>query len=472
MEGEDAMGAPVSAETAVVRLNEIIGARATIARGVLDDHGRSEAYHASRPPDVVVFPETTQEVAEIVKLCGELGMPVVPFGAGTSLEGNAASVAGGVCIDFARMNRVLRVHDKDLDVVVQPGITRKQLNAHLRDTGLFFPIDPGADASIGGMTSTRASGTMAVRYGTMKDNVLALEVVLPDGRVIRTSQRARKSSAGYDLTRLLVGSEGTLGVITEITLKLHPWPQAISSAVCSFGRLDQAIDAAIEVIQSGIPVARMELLDEVMMRGINGYSKLGYREAPTLFFEFHGTEASVAEQAELAEAIATEHDGQGFQWARAAEDRTKLWHARDNTLYAGLSLKPGAKAMITDVCVPISRLTECLTETRRDIDANGLIAPVVGHVGDGNFHLLILIDQDNADEVARGKALHARLVARAIAMEGTCTGEHGIGTGKIGFLQDELGDAVDIMRGIKASIDPKGMMNPGKIFLPNAPVLA
>ncbi|MGM4904110.1 FAD-linked oxidase C-terminal domain-containing protein [Tardiphaga sp. 866_E4_N2_1] len=466
------MGAPVSAETAVVRLNEIIGARATIARGVLDDHGRSEAYHASRPPDVVVFPETTQEVAEIVKLCGELGMPVVPFGAGTSLEGNAASVAGGVCIDFARMNRVLRVHDKDLDVVVQPGITRKQLNAHLRDTGLFFPIDPGADASIGGMTSTRASGTMAVRYGTMKDNVLALEVVLPDGRVIRTSQRARKSSAGYDLTRLLVGSEGTLGVITEITLKLHPWPQAISSAVCSFGRLDQAIDAAIEVIQSGIPVARMELLDEVMMRGINGYSKLGYREAPTLFFEFHGTEASVAEQAELAEAIATEHDGQGFQWARAAEDRTKLWHARDNTLYAGLSLKPGAKAMITDVCVPISRLTECLTETRRDIDANGLIAPVVGHVGDGNFHLLILIDQDNADEVARGKALHARLVARAIAMEGTCTGEHGIGTGKIGFLQDELGDAVDIMRGIKASIDPKGMMNPGKIFLPNAPVLA
>ncbi|UFS76497.1 FAD-binding protein [Tardiphaga sp. 37S4] len=466
------MGAPVSAETAVVRLNEIIGARATIARGVLDDHGRSEAYHASRPPDVVVFPETTQEIAEIVKLCGELGMPVVPFGAGTSLEGNAASVAGGVCIDFARMNRVLRVHDKDLDVVVQPGITRKQLNAHLRDTGLFFPIDPGADASIGGMTSTRASGTMAVRYGTMKDNVLALEVVLPDGRVIRTSQRARKSSAGYDLTRLFVGSEGTLGVITEITLKLHPWPQAISSAVCSFGRLDQAIDAAIEVIQSGIPVARMELLDEVMMRGINGYSKLGYREAPTLFFEFHGTEASVAEQAELAEAIAAEHDGLGFQWARAAEDRTKLWHARDNTLYAGLSLKPGAKAMITDVCVPISRLTECLTETRRDIDANGLIAPVVGHVGDGNFHLLILIDQDNADEVARAKALHARLVARAIAMEGTCTGEHGIGTGKIDFLRDELGAAVDIMRGIKASIDPKGMMNPGKIFLPNAPVLA
>jgi D-lactate dehydrogenase (cytochrome) len=458
------MGAPVSVETVVGRLNEMMGARATTVRGVLDDHGRSEAYHASRPPDVVVFPENAQEVADIVRLCNELSMPVVPFGAGTSLEGNAASVAGGVCIDFSRMNRVLKVNDKDLDVVVQPGITRKKLNAHLRDTGLFFPIDPGADASIGGMSSTRASGTMAVRYGTMKDNVLALQVVLPDGRIIRTGSRARKSSAGYDLTRLFVGAEGTLGVITEITLKLHPWPQAISSAVCSFERLEQAIDTAIEVIQSGIPVARMELLDEVMMRGINGYSKLAYREAPTLFFEFHGTDASVAEQAELAEAIAAEHAGQGFQWARAAEDRTKLWHARDNTLYAGLSLKPGAKAMITDVCVPISRLTECLTETRRDIDENGLVAPVVGHVGDGNFHLLILIDQDDPDEVARAKALHARLVSRAIAMEGTCTGEHGIGTGKMKFLEEEHGEAVDVMRAIKSAVDPRQTMNPGKIF--------
>jgi D-lactate dehydrogenase (cytochrome) len=458
------MGAPVSVETVVGRLNEMMGAQATTVRGVLDDHGRSEAYHASRPPDVVVFPENAQEVADIVRLCNELSMPVVPFGAGTSLEGNAASVAGGVCIDFSRMNRVLKVNDKDLDVVVQPGITRKKLNAHLRDTGLFFPIDPGADASIGGMSSTRASGTMAVRYGTMKDNVLALQVVLPDGRIIRTGSRARKSSAGYDLTRLFVGAEGTLGVITEITLKLHPWPQAISSAVCSFERLEQAIDTAIEVIQSGIPVARMELLDEVMMRGINGYSKLAYREAPTLFFEFHGTDASVAEQAELAEAIAAEHAGQGFQWARAAEDRTKLWHARDNTLYAGLSLKPGAKAMITDVCVPISRLTECLTETRRDIDENGLVAPVVGHVGDGNFHLLILIDQDDPDEVARAKALHARLVSRAIAMEGTCTGEHGIGTGKMKFLEEEHGEAVDVMRAIKSAVDPRQTMNPGKIF--------
>lgn len=448
----------------VDRLKEILGVRVTTARGVLDDHGRSEAYHASRPPDVVVFPESTQEVAQVVQICSDFGIPVVPFGAGTSLEGNAASVAGGVCIDFSRMNRVLKINDKDLDVVVQPGITRKELNAYLRDTGLFFPIDPGADASIGGMSSTRASGTMAVRYGTMKDNVLALEVVLPNGRTIRTGKRARKSSAGYDLTRLFVGAEGTLGIITEITLKLHPWPQAISSAVCSFGRLDQAVDAAIEVIQCGIPVARMELLDEVMMRGINGFSKLGYREAPTLFFEFHGTDASVAEQAELAEAIAAEHEGQGFQWARAAEDRTRLWHARDNTLYAGLSLKPGAKAMITDVCVPISRLTECLTETRKDIDANGLIAPVVGHVGDGNFHLLILINPDDPAEVVRAKALHSRLVSRAIAMEGTCTGEHGIGTGKMAFLEDEHGEAVDVMRAVKTALDPQLTMNPGKIF--------
>jgi len=460
------MGVPISAATIIDRLIEMVGPRASVAPSVLNDHGRSEAYHASRPPDVVVFPETTLEVAQIVKLCAELGMPIVPFGAGTSLEGNAAAVAGGLCFDFSRMNKILNIHDKDMDVVVQPGITRKQLNAQLRDTGLFFPIDPGADASIGGMASTRASGTMAVRYGTMKDNVMALEVVLADGRVIRTSQRARKSSAGYDITRLFVGSEGTLGILTEITLKLHPWPQAISSAVCSFGTLHDAVETAIEIIQSGIPVARVELLDEVMMRGINGYSKLGYREAPTLFLEFHGTDAGVAEQAEFAQGITADHGGLGFEWASAAEDRTRLWHARDNTLYAGLSLRPGARAMITDVCVPISRLAECLVETRRDVDENNLIAPVVGHVGDGNFHMLILIDPADSEEVARAKSLHARMVARAIAMEGTCTGEHGVGLGKIGFLRDELGETVDVMRSIKAALDPKGLMNPGKIFLP------
>ncbi|MGO4712846.1 FAD-linked oxidase C-terminal domain-containing protein [Bradyrhizobium sp. 2TAF24] len=460
------MGLPLDTASLLDSLTRMVGPRATTARGVLEQHGRSEAYHASRPPDVVVFPETTQEVAEIVRLCARVGMPIVPFGAGTSLEGNAAALSGGLCFDFARMNRVLKVHDKDMDVVVQPGITRKQLNAQLRDTGLFFPIDPGADASIGGMSSTRASGTMAVRYGTMKDNVMALEVVLADGRIIRTGGRARKSSAGYDLTRLFVGAEGTLGVITEITLKLHPWPQAISSAVCSFPTLHDAVETAISIIQSGIPVARVELLDDVMMRGINGYAKLGYREAPTLFFEFHGTDAGVGEQAEFAEAIAADHGGQGFQWARAAEDRTRLWHARDNTLYAGMSLKPGARAMITDVCVPISQLAECLVETRADVEASGLVGPIVGHVGDGNFHMLILIDPDNADEVARAKGVHSRMVARAIAMEGTCTGEHGIGAGKIAFLQDEHGDAVDVMRSLKAALDPAGLMNPGKIFTP------
>lgn len=446
------------------RLGRVVGERVSVARGVLDAHGHSEAYHASRPPDVVVFPETTREVAEIVRLCADAGVPMVPFGAGTSLEGNAAAESGGVCFDFSRMNHVLAVHAKDMDVVVQPGITRKQLNAQLRDTGLFFPIDPGADASIGGMTSTRASGTMAVRYGTMKDNVVALEVVLADGRVIRTGSRARKSSAGYDLTRMFVGAEGTLGIITEITLKLHPWPQAISSAVCSFVTLHDAVETAIEIIQSGIAVARIELLDDVMMRGINGYARLGYREAPTLFFEFHGSDASVTQQAEFAETIATEHGGLGFEWARAAEDRSRLWHARDNTLYAGLSLKPGAKAMITDVCVPISRLAECVVETRKDADASGLVAPVVGHVGDGNFHMLILIDPDNADDLARAKAVHARMVERAIAMDGTCTGEHGIGLGKIDFLAKERGAAVDVMRSVKAALDPLGMMNPGKIF--------
>jgi D-lactate dehydrogenase (cytochrome) len=462
------MRSPVSAATLVERLSAMIGPRATVARSVLEQHGQSEAYHRVLPPDVVVFPETTQEVIEIVRLCASLRMPIIPFGAGTSLEGNTAAVAGGVCFDFARMNRVLAIHASDMDVVAQPGITRKQLNAELRGTGLFFPIDPGADASIGGMTSTRASGTMAVRYGTMKDNVMALEVVLADGRVIRTGKRARKSSAGYDLTRLLVGAEGTLGVITEVTLKLHPLPQAMSAAVCSFDTLQNAVDTAIAVIQSAIPVARIELVDDIMMRGINSHSKLGYREAPTLFFEFHGSETGVAEQAETAETIAADHGGRGFEWAKAAEQRSRLWHARDNTLYAGLGLRPGARAMITDVCVPVSRLAECLTETRKDADASGLVAPIVGHVGDGNFHMLILIDPANPDDVVRAKALHARMVARAIAMEGTCTGEHGIGLGKIGFLVDELGDAVDVMRSIKRALDPQGLMNPGKIFAEGA----
>ncbi len=453
-------------DTALARLAGIVGDRATSAAGVRADHGRSEAYHAARAPDVVVFPETTQEVQAIVSLCRELRLPLVPFGAGTSLEGNAAALHGGVCLDMGRMNQVLAINAEDMDVRVQPGITRKALNAQLRDTGLFFPIDPGADATIGGMASTRASGTMAVRYGTMKDNVLALEVVLADGRVIRTAQRARKSAAGYDLTRLFVGAEGTLGVITEVTLKLHPQPEAISSAVCAFPDLKAAVDTAIAVIQSGVPVARIELLDAVMMKGMNLHARLGLPELPHLFFEFHGSKAYVGEQAETAQALALEFGGLGFEWAVTPEERSRLWQARDNTLYAGLALRPGAKAMITDVCVPISRLAGCLVETAADIAESGLTAPVVGHVGDGNFHLLVLIDPDNPDDLARAKAFNERLVRRAIALEGTCTGEHGIGMGKMDALVLELGEAVDAMRLVKGALDPLNIMNPGKIFRP------
>ena len=453
-------------DTALARLAGIVGDRATSAAGVRADHGRSEAYHAARAPDVVVFPETTQEVQAIVALCRELRLPLVPFGAGTSLEGNAAALHGGVCLDMGRMNQVLAINAEDMDVRVQPGITRKALNAQLRDTGLFFPIDPGADASIGGMASTRASGTMAVRYGTMKDNVLALEVVLADGRVIRTARRARKSAAGYDMTRLFVGAEGTLGVITEVTLKLHPQPEAISSAVCAFPDLKAAVDTAIAVIQSGVPVARIELLDAVMMKGMNLHARLGLPEVPHLFFEFHGSKAYVAEQAETAQALALEFGGRGFEWAVTPEERSRLWQARDNTLYAGLALRPGAKAMITDVCVPISRLADCLVETAADIAESGLTAPVVGHVGDGNFHLLVLIDPDNPEDLARAKAFNERLVRRAIALDGTCTGEHGIGMGKMDALVLELGEAVDAMRLVKSALDPLNIMNPGKIFRP------
>jgi D-lactate dehydrogenase (cytochrome) len=455
-------GFPV--DTVFASLAARLGERATRANAVVAAHGASESYHAAHPPDIVVFPQSTEEVAAIVAICAAHGAPIVPWGAGTSLEGNASAILGGVCIDFAQMNRVVALDAEDLDCRVQPGITRKRLNAELRDTGLFFPIDPGADASIGGMTSTRGSGTMAVRYGTMRDNVIALEVVLADGRVIRTSRRAKKSAAGYDLTRLFVGAEGTLGVITEITLRLHPVPEAMSAVVCPFAAFDGAVATAIAVIQAGVPVARIELLDEVMIRGVNAYAKLGITEAPTLFLEFHGTPAAVAEQAEAVRAIAGEHGALGFSSATRAEDRNRLWTARDNTLYAGTGLRPGAKALITDVCVPLSRLAECLVATKRDIDQSGLIAPIVGHVGDGNFHTLILVDPASPDEIARAQALHERMVARALELDGTSTGEHGIGTGKIAFLERELGEAVDVMRTIKRALDPKGIMNPGKIF--------
>ncbi len=441
-----------------------LGERASRAAAVLAAHGASESYHAAHPPDIVVFPQSTEEVVAIVTICAAHRAPIVPYGAGTSLEGNASAIHGGVCVDFAEMNNLIEINAEDLDCRVQPGITRKRLNAELRDTGLFFPIDPGADASIGGMTSTRGSGTMAVRYGTMRDNVMALEVVLADGRVIRTSRRARKSAAGYDLTRLFVGAEGTLGIITEITLRLHPVPEAIAAVVCPFASFEGTIATAIAVSQAGIPVARIELLDEVMIRGVNRYAKLGIMEQPTLFLEFHGTPAAVAEQAESVREIAHEHGAFGFEKATRTEDRSRLWTARDNTLYAGLGLRPGAKAVITDVCVPVSRLAECLIATKQDIAQSGLIAPIVGHVGDGNFHTLILVDPASPEEIARAQALHDRMVARALDLDGTSTGEHGIGTGKIAFLERELGGAVDVMRSIKRTLDPAGIMNPGKIF--------
>jgi len=390
-------------------------------------------------------------------------VPVIPFGTGTSLEGHVAALHGGICLDVGQMKDVVRVSTADLDCTVQAGVTRKQLNEHLRDTGLFFPIDPGADASLGGMAATRASGTNAVRYGTMRENVLGLTVVLADGRIIRTGGRARKSAAGYDLTRLFVGSEGTLGVITEVTLRLYGVPEAMAAAVCSFPTLAGAVDTVIQTIQSGVPVARIELLDEVQMDAINRYSKLDYPLQPTLFCEFHGTEAGVAEQSEMVKAIAAENGAADFQWATRPEDRSRLWAARHTAYYAAIALRPGAKGWATDVCVPISRLAECILETKKDIVESRLLAPIVGHVGDGNFHLAFIIDPDDKDEMARAQALNDRMVHRALAMGGTCTGEHGIGYGKMNFLTAEHGEAVSVMRMLKKSLDPDNIMNPGKI---------
>ncbi|WP_420991497.1 FAD-linked oxidase C-terminal domain-containing protein [Cupriavidus sp. 30B13] len=455
---------PDERERALAELRLMLGERCSTGLAAREHHGRSEAYHAVKLPDAVVFPESTEEVRRIVAVAGRARVPLVPFGAGTSLEGNASAPQGGICLDMMRMNRVLAVNQGDMDCRVQPGVTRKQLNAELHGSGLFFPIDPGADASIGGMSSTRASGTMAVRYGTMRENVLSLEAVMPDASVVRTRRRARKSAAGYDLTHLLVGSEGTLAVLTEITLRLHPLPEAVSAAVCPFGTLEDAVDCVIETMQAGVPVARIELLDSVMMHGVNLHSHLAYPEKPTLFFEFHGSESAVREQAGQVQAIAAGHGADAFQWATRPEDRSRLWHARENTLYAGMALRPGARAMITDVCVPISELARCLLETKQDIDASGLIVPIVGHVGDGNFHLLILIDPDDPAEVARAMRLQDAMVERALRLDGTCTGEHGIGTGKMHFLETELGDAVHVMRSVKRALDPRNIMNPGKIF--------
>ncbi|MEE8279760.1 MAG: FAD-linked oxidase C-terminal domain-containing protein [Alphaproteobacteria bacterium] len=444
-------------------LRALLGDRLSTSAAVRDQHGQAEAYHPSYPPDAVVFVQTTEEVAQIVKICAGNDCPMIPFGAGTSLEGHVAALRGGVCIDLSQMNEILEVNSDDLDCRVEAGVTRKQLNEHLRDTGLFFPIDPGADASLGGMAATRASGTNAVRYGTMREVVLGTTVVLADGRVVKTGGRARKSSAGYDLTRLMVGSEGTLGVITELQLRLFGIPEAISAAVCSFPTLEGAVNSVILTIQMAIPVARIELLDEVQMDAINRYSKLSYPVQPTLFFEFHGSTHGVEEQAETVGGICGEFGGGDFRWATRQEDRNKLWQARHDAYYACLALRPGAKGWPTDVCVPISRLAECLLETRKDVDSEGLLAPIVGHVGDGNFHLVIVVDPDDEDEMARATAVNERMIERALALGGTCTGEHGIGYGKLRYLEAEHGEAVDIMRQVKRALDPRNIMNPGKV---------
>jgi len=441
----------------------LLGDRFSTSAAVREHHGKDESYHPNFPPDGVAFATSTEEVSAIVTICAKHKLPIIPFGTGTSLEGGVAALAGGICIDVSGMKEVLRVSPEDLDVTVQAGVTRKQLNEHLRDTGLFFPIDPGADASLGGMASTRASGTNAVRYGTMRENVLGLTVVLADGRVIKTGGRARKSAAGYDLTRLFVGAEGTLGIITEVTLRLYGIPEAISAAVCPFKDIRGAVDTVIQTIQSGIPVARIELLDEVQMDAVNKYSKLNYAVAPTLFFEFHGTAAGVKEQAEMVSAIAAEHGGTEFSWATRPEDRSKLWQARHDGYYAALALRPGSKGWPTDVCVPISRLADCILETKQDIAESYLLAPLVGHVGDGNFHLVYVVDPDKPEELAEAKRLNDRMVDRALAMGGTCTGEHGIGYGKMEFLEKEAGDAFAVMGELKRAFDPHNLMNPGKV---------
>jgi D-lactate dehydrogenase (cytochrome) len=448
----------------LAELGRLLGERFTLSASVRAQHGKDESYHASAPPDAVAFVRSTEEVQAIVKACARHRVPVIPFGTGTGLEGHVAALRGGVTIDLSPMNRILAVHEGDLDVQIEAGVTRKQLNAHLRDSGLFFPIDPGADASLGGMAATRASGTNAVRYGTMRENVLGLTVVLSDGSVIKTGGRARKSAAGYDLTRVFVGSEGTLGVITELTLRLYGIPQAMSAAVCAFPTIEDAVNTVIETIQSGIPVARIELLDEVQLDAINRYSKLDYAVQPTLFFEFHGTEAGVMEQVEMVKAITTDHGGSAFRWATQAEDRNKLWQARHNAYYAALALRPGAKGWATDVCVPISRLADCISETKRELRESKMLAPLVGHVGDGNFHLTYVIDPGNPAEMETAQRLNERMVHRALAMGGTCTGEHGVGYGKIDFVEAEHGAAVDAMRRIKRAFDPDNIMNPGKIL--------
>ncbi|HEV2221307.1 MAG TPA: FAD-linked oxidase C-terminal domain-containing protein [Casimicrobiaceae bacterium] len=462
---DDVRTRPAAGDIAALtaRLRAACGERVVTSQAVREQHGHGEGLADAALPDVVVFPHGNEEVAAVVDLCSAARIPVIAFGVGTSLEGQVAALYGGVCLDLSQMNRVLEVNAEDLDCRVQAGVTREQLNAELKGTGLFFPIDPGANATLGGMASTRASGTNAVRYGTMRENVLGLTVVTADARILRTGSRARKSSAGYDLTRLYVGAEGTLGIITEVQLRLYGVPEAISAAVCQFPDLKSAVDTVIVATQLGIPVARVELLDDVQMGACIRHSRLdGFEARPTLFFEFHGTQAGVREQAEAIQSLAADHGGSAFQWATAPEDRSRLWKARHNAYYAVLALAPGRQAFATDACVPISRLTDCVLETQADVAQTGLVAPIVGHVGDGNFHLVILFDPASPDERARAEGLARRVSLRAIAMGGTCTGEHGIGVHKLDALVAEHGDAVSLMQTIKRALDPNDIMNPGK----------
>ena len=453
--------------TLLAGLVDSFGVRASTNADILAQHGRDESFHASAPPDLVLFPTSNEEIQDIVRRCAEYRTPIIPFGAGTSLEGHVAALQGGVCVDLSMMNTILETNPADLDVYVQAGVTRKQLNVELQRDGLFFPVDPGADATLGGMVATGASGTNAVRYGTMRENILGLTAVMADGSLVTTGGRARKSAAGYDLTRLLCGSEGTLGIITEVRLRCYGLPEAHSAGVCAFDSLEGAVNSVINIIQMGIPIARVELLDELQIKAVNSYSQLDYAELPTLFFEFHGSERGVVEQSEQVAEIVQEFGGGEFQWSTRQEEQNKLWQARHDAYYAAMALRPGCSGWPTDVCVPISRLTECIVETKRDVEESGVLSPIVGHVGDGNFHLLLLIDTDSEEEMRVAAAVNDRLVRRAISMGGTCTGEHGIGYGKIGYLELEHGSGVDIMRMVKQALDPDNILNPGKVIALN-----
>lgn len=451
-------------ESVLATLATLFGVRFSVTQAMREHHGRDESSYDPMLPDAVVFAHTTAEVAQVLALCNLHRVPVIPYGAGTSLEGHILALQGGISIDLSQMDQILSVNAEDLTATVQAGVTRKMLNLAIKDSGLFFPIDPGADASLGGMASTRASGTNAVRYGTMRENTLMLTVVTPEGKIVRTGTRAKKSSAGYDLTRVFVGSEGTLGVITEVTVRLYPQPEAVSAAVCSFETIADAVNTVIETIQMGVPVARVEFLDANGVKAINAHDKMHLPEKPLLLFEFHGSESGVREQAETVQQLAAGHGALGFEWATHPEDRSRLWAARHNAFFALLQLKPGSRAVSTDCCVPISRLAECLLDTKADCERQGIVYSIIGHVGDGNFHVQMMIDPNDPEDIAHAEGVNARMVTRAIKLDGTCTGEHGVGLHKMDFLIEEHGaDAIGLMRSIKHAFDPNNIMNPGKI---------